>query len=70
MESGDFFFDRAEVGVTPIVSLDVSMDSPILRIQNLFDDEGVGVGVSLDVAKEPGWQRLGDVITVDARGGI
>ena len=70
MESGDLLFDRVEVRVAAIVSLDVSMDPPVFTLLELFDDEGIGVGVSLDVGKEPGGKGLGDVVTVDARGGV
>ena len=70
MESSDFLFDGAEVRVTAIISLDVGVNSPILGLLELFNDEGIGVGVSLDMTKEPGWERLGDVIIVDAGGGV
>ena len=46
------------------------MDSPVFCVQNLLNDEGVSVGVSLDVTKEPGWKGLGDVVAVDAGGGV
>ena len=70
MEGGDLLFDGAEVRVTAIVSLDVSVDSPIFALLEFFDNEGIGVGVSLDMGKEPGWKGFGDVVIVDARGGI
>ena len=56
--------------VAAIVSLDISVDSPVLALLEFFDNEGVGVGVSLDVTKKPGWEGLGDVVVVDARGCI
>ena len=59
-----------EVRVAAIVSLDVSVDSPVFCVQDLFDDEGVSVGVGLDVTKEPSWKGFGDMIVVDAGGSI
>ena len=56
--------------VAAIISLDVGVYSPILRLLELSDNEGVIVGVSLDMLKEPGWQRVGDVVVVDAGGGV
>ena len=70
LESGDLFFDGTEVRVAAIVSLDVGMDSPVFGLLELFDNEGVGVGVGLDVSKEPGRKGFGDVVVVDARGGV
>ena len=70
LESGDLFFDRAEVRVAAIISLDVCVDPPVLGLLELFNNEGVGIGVGLDVGKEPGRKGFGDVIIVDARGGI
>ena len=56
--------------VAAIIPLDVSVDSPIFTLLELFDDEGVGIGVSLDVSKEPGGQGFGNVVIVDAGGGV
>ena len=70
MESGDLLFDGAEVGVAAIISLDVSMDPPVFTLLELFDNERVGVRVSLDVGKEPGGEGFGNVVIVDARGGV
>ena len=56
--------------VATVVLLDVGVDSPVFRIQDLFDDEGVGIGIGLDVMKEPGWKGFGDVIAVNVRGGV
>ena len=70
MESGDLFFDGTKVGVAAIVSLDIGMDSPVLRLYKLLDNEGVSVGVSLDVAEEPSGKGFGDVVVVDSRGGV
>ena len=70
MEGGDFLFYGAEVRVAAIVSLDVGVNSPVLSLLEFFNDEGISVGVGLDVTEEPGWERFGDVVIVDARGGI
>ena len=70
MKSGDLFFDGAEVRVAAIVSLDVGMDPPVFTLLKHFDDEGIGVGVSLDVGEEPGRKGFGDVVIVAARGGV
>ena len=58
------------MGVAAVVSLDVSMDSPILTLLKLFNDEGVCVGIGLDVGEEPGRKGFGDVIVVDTGGGV
>ena len=70
LESGDLFLDGAEVRVAAIVSLDIGVDSPVFGLYELLNDEGVGIGVSLDVTKEPGGKGFGDVVVVDARGGV
>jgi hypothetical protein len=70
LESGDLLFDGAEVRVAAIISLDVSMDSPVFTLLEFFNNERVGVGVSLDVSEEPGGKGFGNVVAVDARGGI
>ena len=70
MESGDLLFDGTEVGVAAIVSLDIGMNSPVLGLLELLDNEGIGVGVGLNVIKEPGRERFGDMVVVDARGGV
>ena len=59
-----------EVGVTAVVSLDVGVDSPVLRLLELSNDEGVGVRISLDVVKEPGWKGFRDMVVVDTGGCI
>ena len=46
------------------------MDPPILGLLEFFNNEVVGIGVGLDVGKEPGRKGLGNVIIVDTRGGI
>ena len=56
--------------VTAVVSLDIGVDSPVLCRLDLSDDKGVGVGVSLDVTKEPGWKGFRDVVAVDTRGRV
>ena len=56
--------------VAAVVSLDVSMDSPIFALLEFFNDEGIGIGVGLDVTEEPGRKGFGDVVVVDARGGV
>ena len=56
--------------VAAIIVLDVGVYSPIFRLLELSDDEGIGIGVSLDMLKEPGWQGFGDVVVVNAGGGI
>ena len=58
------------MGVATVVPLNVSMDSPVFGIQDLFDDKGIGVGVGLDVTKEPSGKGFGDVIAIDARGSV
>ena len=70
MEGGDLLFDGAEVRVAAIISLDVGMDPPVFALLELLDNEGVSVGVSLDVGKEPGGEGFGNVVAVDARGGV
>ena len=70
MEGSDLFFNGAKMRVAAVISLDVSMDSPILGLLELFDDEGIGVRVGLDVTKEPGGERFRDVIVVDMGGGV
>ena len=70
MESGDLFFDGTEVGVAAIISLDVRMDSPVLALLELSNNERVCVGVGLDVSEEPGRKGFGDVIVVDTGGGV
>ena len=70
MESGDLLFDGAEVRVAAVIPLDVGMNSPVLTLLELFDNERVGVGVSLDVGEEPSGKGFGDVVIVDARGGV
>ena len=70
MESGNLFFDGTEVRVAAVIPLDIGMDSPVFGLLEFFDNEGVGVGIGLDVTKEPGGERLRDVVVVDARGGI
>ena len=56
--------------VATVISLDVGVYSPILRLLELSDEEGIGVGISLDMLKEPGRQRFGDVVVVDTGGGV
>ena len=68
MEGGDLLFNGVEVGVTTVILLDVGMNFPVLGLLEFFDNEGVGVGVGLYVTKEPGGERLRDVVVVDARG--
>ena len=70
LESGDLLFDGAEVRVAAIISLDVRVDPPVFGLLEFFNNEGVGIGVGLDVGKEPGRKGFGDVIIVDAGGGI
>ena len=70
LEGGDFFFDGAEMRVAAVIPLDVSVDSPVLTLLEFFDNEGIGIGVGLDVSEEPGREGFGDMIIVDARGGI
>jgi hypothetical protein len=70
LKSGDLFLDGAEMGVAAVVSLDVGMDSPILALLKLFNDEGVCIGVGLDMGKEPSREGFGDVIAVNAGGGV
>ena len=70
LESGDLLFDGAEVRVAAVIPLDISVDSPVFCIQNFFDDEGVSVRVSLDVMEEPSGKGFGDVIAIDAGGGV
>ena len=56
--------------VAAVILLDIGVDSPVFGLLELLDDKGISVGVSLDVTKEPGWERFGDMVAVDARGGI
>ena len=70
MESGDLFFDGAEVRVAAVISLDVSMDPPVFTLLEFLDNERVGVGVGLDVGKEPGGEGFGNVVIVNAGGGV
>ena len=56
--------------VATVIPLNVGMDSPVFCLLKFLDDERIGVGVSLDVTKEPGWQRFGDVVVVDVGGRV
>ena len=56
--------------VAAVISLDIGMDPPVFGLLEFFDNEGVGVRIGLNVTKEPGRERLGDVVVVDARGGV
>ena len=58
------------MGVTAVILLDISMDSPILASLELFDDEGIRVGVGLDVGEEPGREGFGDMVVVDTGSGV
>ena len=70
LEGSDLLFNEAEVRVAAVISLDIGMDSPVFGLLEFFDNKGVGVRVGLDVTKEPGRERFGDVVVVDARGCI
>jgi hypothetical protein len=70
LEGSDLLFDGAEMGVAAVIPLDVGVNSPVFGLDELLDKKRVGVGVSLDVTKEPGGKGLGDVVVVDARGGV
>ena len=56
--------------VATVISLDVGVDSPVFTLLELFDDEGIGVGIGLDVTDELGGKGFGDVIVVDAGSGV
>ena len=58
------------MGVAAVIPLDVSMDSPILALLELSNDERVGVGIGLDMSEEPGRKGFGDVVIVDTGGGV
>jgi hypothetical protein len=62
--------DALDEGVSVVVSLEVSMESPILQSERLFDHQGVGVRVGLDLSDEPGRHGVRDVMRVDARDGV
>ena len=70
LEGSNLLFDRVEMRVATVIPLDVGVDAPVFCVQNLFDDEGISVGVGLDVMKEPGRKGFRDVIAVDAGGGV
>ena len=59
-----------EVRVATVIPLDIGMDSPVFGLLEFFNDEGIGVGVGLDMAKEPGRKGVGDMVVIDAGGGI
>ena len=58
------------MGVAAVISLDVSVDPPVLTLLELLDNEGIGVGVSLDMGQEPGGKGFRDMVVVDAGGRV
>ena len=58
------------MGVAAVISLDVGVDPPVLGLYELLNNEGIGVGVSLDMTEEPGGEGFGNVVVVNARGGV
>ena len=70
LEGGDLLFDGAEMGVAAIIALDVRVDSPVFGLLEFFNNEGVGVGVGLDMGKEPGGEGFRDMVVINTGGGI
>ena len=70
LEHGYLLFNREEMGVGTIVPLDVRVNTPVVGSEDLLNDKGVSVEMPLDMGEEPGWERVGDVVGVNARGSI
>ena len=66
LEHGYLLFNGEEVSVSTVIPLDVCMDSPVISSEDLSDDEGVGVGASLNVSEEPGRKGVRNMVGIDA----
>jgi hypothetical protein len=62
--------DALNEGVSVVISLEISMEPPVLQSKCLFDHQGVGVRVGLDLSNEPGGHGVRDVMGVDVRDGV
>ena len=71
LKHGYLLFDgEEEVGIGAVIPLNVCVDTPIVGSEDLLNDEGVGVGTSLNVSEEPGRKGVRDVVGVDVWTGV
>jgi hypothetical protein len=70
IEGVNLSLDALDEGISVVVALEVSVESPIFQPERFLDHQGIGVGVGLNLSKEPGWHGVRDVMGVDAGDGV